>query len=52
MELLTRKRKDTKVNNIFLDNKKLTELINLDTLTPKESNKIHNLIVKDFNTLQ
>ena len=52
MELNTKKWKDIKTDNIFLENEKLVDLINNESLTPVETTKIHNLIVKDFKKLQ
>lgn len=52
LELKTKKRSNTKINNIFLEDKELINLINIENLKPKEIIKIHNHILKDFWKLQ
>lgn len=52
IELKTRKNSNTKLPNIFSENKELLELIEKEKLTPEDNNKIHNIIVEDFTKLQ
>ncbi len=51
-DLKTKSKKDSKISNIFIENKKLVKLVKKDSLTIKDFDSINKLILKDFSKLQ